>query len=466
MSKGQTQRLEQRQKTVMSQQLQQAVKMLQVSNLELNDYLRDALESNPFLEANMSGVGDEMPLAASDPRLDETPFEDYTTTDWSTSARGNNDDDDFDKTAALADCGMSLHEHLRQQLMMTNCDLLHQAIGLLLIDAVSPTGYLAESLEELAARANIDMPTIERVHAMCTTFDPTGVFARSPAECLALQLKERQQYTPAMAILLDNLPELARRDKRAHASLAHRCGISLTSLETMLATLRQLNPKPGHAYTSEAVQTVIPDVVIRQVGQEWRAELNYTGMPKVSVNQGYYHSIKNATTQDAFIKDCYKNATWLVNCLDRREKTIVRVANEIAIRQRGFFEKGVSELRPMILKDVAEVLELHESTISRVTGNKYLRCPRGIFSMRFFFMSGLTSSDNADEVVSSQTVKHRIKTLIDRETAETVLSDDDLVKKLNMLGVQIARRTVTKYREALGIKGSRERKSQLRDEKH
>ena len=446
---------------VISQKMQQALKLLHLSNLELLQHLRESLESNPFLElppeSSDSDEGDFDAPSGADPRQDDVAFDDLSLS-APMRLRTLNDADDDDRANEQVAEAPSLREHLIRQLMIAAGDTPTRVIGVLLIDAVGDNGYLTETLGDISERINVSLAEVERVHRILLGFDPTGVAARTPAECLEMQLRERGQFTPAAEKLLQNLELLAKRDRRA---LMRVCGVSAEALETLIAQIRMLNPKPGNAYGHDPIRSVIPDLIVRQRGGVWQVELSDVGLPRLQVNRRYYQSLNKKVDSQAkvFLQENYRYADWLVKSLDRREKTIVRVADEIVRRQQGFFEQGPGHLQPLTLKSVAEALELHESTVSRVTAGKYLRCPRGIFELKFFFMSGV-GGDEASASISSQTVKHHIKTLIDNESPDAVLSDDDLTAELARLGIRIARRTVSKYREAMKIPGARERRRQ------
>jgi RNA polymerase sigma-54 factor len=296
------------------------------------------------------------------------------------------------------------------------------------------------------------------VLAILQTFDPPGVCARNLSECLAIQLREQNRFDPAMQALLAHLDLVARRD---FAALRRLCGVDETDLADMIAELRRLNPKPGLAFGSSVVQPIVPDVFVR-VSPEggWLIELNSDTLPKVLVNQTYYATVSKTAKNDgekSYLAECLQTATWLMRALDQRAKTILKVSTEIVRQQDAFFAHGVQFLRPLNLKTVADAISMHESTVSRVTANKYMATSRGIFELKYFFTSSIAASDGG-EAHSAEAVRHRIKQLIDAEMASDVLSDHTIVDRLREAGIDIARRTVAKYREAMRIPSSVQRR--------
>jgi len=313
------------------------------------------------------------------------------------------------------------------------------------------------SLAAIAERLGTDVAEVEAVLAILQTFEPTGICARDLPECLGIQLKERNRFDPPMAALLSHLDLAARRD---FAALRKVCGVDDEDLAEMLGELRALNPKPGARFGSAPMQPIVPDVVVRPAPDgSWLIELNTDTLPRVLVNQSYYAKVVRSTkdTERAYLADCLQTANWLVKSLDQRAKTILKVATEIVRQQDGFLTHGVRHLRPLNLKTIAEAIGMHESTVSRVTSNKYMATPRGIFELKYFFTSAIASSEGG-EAHSAEAVRHRIRSLIDAESADDILSDDTLVKLLRDSGIDIARRTVAKYREALRIPSSVQRR--------
>jgi len=505
---GLMQRLELRQgqSLVMTPQLLQAIKLLQLSHLELAAHVEAELERNPLLErAEAEGadddqsppdgdepeagadrqpvadlwLGDELqssrseiesdfdasldnvfpdePASANGKGADAGDILPLVSSPWTGAGSGGFDGEAPDFEATLT-AEASLHDHLVAQLDLATRDPVERLVGRHLIDAIDEAGYLAESIDAVAERLGADPAFVERVLACVQTFDPSGVGARSLAECLALQLKERNRFDPAMQALVGHLDLVARRDLSA---LRRLCGVDDEDLAEMLAEVRQLDPKPGRAFGGGPVEVLIPDVFVRAAPDgSWLIELNPDALPRVLVNQTYYARVSRTAKNEAdktFLADCLQTANWLARSLDQRAKTILKVATEIVRQQDGFFAHGVAHLRPLNLKTVADAIGMHESTVSRVTSNKSIGTSRGAFEMKYFFTAAIPGAAGA-EAHSSEAVRHRIKQLIEGERADGVLSDDALVQRLKSEGVDIARRTVAKYRESLRIPSSIERR--------
>jgi RNA polymerase sigma-54 factor len=323
---------------------------------------------------------------------------------------------------------------------------------------VDEAGYLPGDLAPVAEKLGAPAVEVDAVLAILQGFDPPGVCARNLTECLAIQLKERDRFDPAMQALVGHLELLAKRD---FAALRRICAVNEEDLTDMIAEIRQLNPKPGLAFGTTLVQPIVPDVFVRS-GPDggFVVELNSDTLPKVLVNQSYYADVAKTAKSDkdkTYLADCLQTATWLIRALDQRAKTILKVSTEIVRQQDAFFANGVQHLRPLNLKTIADAIGMHESTVSRVTANKYMATSRGIFELKYFFTSAIAAADGG-EAHSAEAVRHRIKQLIDAESAQDVLSDDTIVEKLREAGVDIARRTVAKYREAMRIPSSVQRR--------
>ncbi|MEA2756573.1 MAG: polymerase sigma-54 factor [Aliidongia sp.] len=480
--------LRQTQSLVMTPQLQQAIKLLQLSNLELVDYVEQELEQNPLLERDDSDPEAPM-IPESGPTVSEpapAPVETAQALDGMSSFEGEDKDawaaasgaEGQGETDYAGDAeawktrngsgqggdlpgleetlrqGVTLREHLVGQL---NCDIeapVDRMIGLFMIDLVDEAGYLTADLAEIATTLGCSIEQVEAVLLRLQRFEPSGIFARTLAECLAIQLRERQRLDPCMQRMLDHLPLLAARDV---AALMRVCGADAEDLSQMVAEIKALNPKPGLAFDGAPPQPVVPDILMRaQPGGGWLIELNNDTLPRVLVNTHYYakinHSVSGKHDRD-YLSERLQSANWLVKSLHQRATTILKVATEIVRQQEAFFAHGVSQLRPLILRDIAEVIGMHESTVSRVTSNKYVATPRGLFELKYFFTSSISAANGA-AAHSAEAVKFKIKSLIDTETAVAVLSDDRLVELLHGDGIDIARRTVAKYREALRIPSS------------
>lgn len=476
------QRLEARQGQglVLTPQLQAAIKLLQLSGAELDAYIDAELGKNPLLEreepeaaqadtadAAERELGDADDLRAAEADMDVRPDDLHAEaaepaqpglSDWSAASRGPAVEDGADWEGAHQRA-RTLAEHLSDQLALARLDPADQAVAASLIDAVDEGGYLRIDLAEIADRLGCDQIRVEKVLGRLQGFEPTGVFARDLKECLSLQLAERDRLDPAMSTLLDHLEMLARRDL---AALRRLCGVDEEDLRDMIAELKALTPRPGAAFGAEPAAPVIPDVFVREgAGGLWHVELNSDALPRLLVDQRYHAKVAGAARSEdekAFVSDCLAQANWLIKSLDQRARTILKVASELVRQQDGFLAYGVEHLRPLTLKMVADAIGMHESTVSRVTSNKYIATPRGVFEMKYFFTVAIASSDGG-QAHSAESVRRRIKSLIDQErSAADVLSDDRIVEILKEAGVDIARRTVAKYREALRIPSSVERK--------
>jgi RNA polymerase sigma-54 factor len=491
--------LRQGQSLVMTPQLQQAIKLLQMSNIELQAFVDQELERNPLLErderqeirVSASEDPDSQPDVVSALTSSSDAQERLTTLDtdldnvythearadaahrqasagpsdsgWSSlRPQGHlpTDSDTLDFAATISR-PQTLSEHLTDQMMLLLSDPAERIIGQHLVGMLDETGYLTAGIVGIADTLGTTPAQVERVLRKLQACDPPGVFARDLGECLMLQLRERNRFDPAMAILLENLDLVARRD---YATLKNLCRVDLDDLKDMIAELRALNPKPGHAFGGEPVQPVIPDVTVRASPDgAWTVELNSETLPRVLVNNQYLAKVSaSARDQDRlFLTECQTSAAWLVKSLDQRARTILKVAREIVRQQDAFLVLGVQHLRPLNLRTVADAIEMHESTVSRVTSNKYMATPRGIFEFKYFFTTSIASADSSGDAHSAEAVRHRIRALIAGEGTD-VLSDDMLVERLRASGIEIARRTVAKYREELGIPSSVQRRREAR----
>ncbi|MEY9400847.1 RNA polymerase sigma-54 factor [Bradyrhizobium japonicum] len=461
-----TQRLEfrQSQSLVMSPQLMQAIKLLQLSNLDLMTFVEEELECNPLLErASDDAAGAEAPTEVdqvSGDQLAEAQVRDArdgamtTYTEW---GGGGSGDEDYNLEAFVAS-ETTLSDHLAEQLSVAFTAPAQRMIGQYLIDLVDEAGYLPPDLGQAAERLGATQEDVEHVLAVLQEFDPPGVCARNLRECLAIQLRELDRYDPAMQALVEHLDLLAKRDI---ASLRKLCGVDDEDIADMIDELRRLSPKPGMKFGSARLQTMVPDVYVRPAPDGgWHVELNSDTLPRVLVNQTYYSELSKKIGKDgdkSYFTDALQNATWLVRALDQRARTILKVATEIVRQQDGFFTHGVAHLRPLNLKAVADAIQMHESTVSRVTANKYMATNRGTFELKYFFTASIASADGG-EAHSAEAVRHHIKQLIDSEAPSAILSDDTIVERLRASGIDIARRTVAKYREAMRIRSSVQRR--------
>ncbi len=487
--------LRQSQSLVMTPQLQQAIRLLALSNLEIEGFIAEEVEKNPLLDGGMPDedgpIADREAPSESGPEARDEPASadellmggdstgeasldvDFTAESFhhdspadsggldgalglngtaSGGGIGGEDGPDFD---SFASAELSLADHLLAQAGAA-IDAADMFIAAHLIDQIDEAGYLTAALLDVANRLGVPFARVEAVLGTIQTFDPTGVGARDLAECLALQAREADRYDPCMARLIDHLDLLARG---GIARLRRICRVDDEDMADMIRELRGYDPKPGCRFGGETVQSVVPDIFIARRTGGWAIEINTATLPRVLVNRSYYTELSSGPqdkASKAWLSDCLASANWLVKALDQRQRTIIRVATEIVKQQEAFFLHGVAHLKPMTLAKVAEAIEMHESTVSRVTSNKYLSCARGTFELKYFFTSAIQSSEGGD-AVSAEAVKSAIRALIANEGA-TILSDDTLVEQLNAKGFDIARRTVAKYREAIGIGSSVQRR--------
>lgn len=492
--------MRQGQTLVMTPQLLQAIKLLQLSNLELASFIEEELERNPLLERVDDRAEPESLATPEREASDSEPHErDWSSDEFATSqaslesslgtelgnsfdlepsgastasplelgglsatswtgagvAQGDGEPVGFENFLAAA---ATLHDHLGEQLVLAVVEPRDRLIGRTLIDSIDESGYLREPLVRLAERLGVSTARLEAVLAVIQTFEPTGVGARDLAECLALQLRERDRFDPAMQALVGHLGLLGKRDFNA---LRRICGVDDEDLSDMVAEIRDLDPKPGRVFGLTPIQTVVPDVFVwaAQDGS-WNVELNTEVLPRVLVNQRYHATISKhpvTETDKSFVAGCLQTANWLTKSLEQRARTILKVSSEIIRQQDKFFAHGVEHLRPLNLRSVADAIGMHESTVSRVTSNKYMSTPRGLFELKYFFTASIASTHGGD-AHSAEAVRFRIKQMIDSETPHNVLSDDAIVARLKEARIDIARRTVAKYRESLRIPSSVERR--------
>ncbi len=487
--------MKQGQSLVMTPQLQQAIKLLQMSSLELQSFVEAEIERNPLLEREEAGSikataepveaptesldralaspggndGPEIvdqsaaPAGGADGQADGgAMMRDSGWTSLKSSGHSSFDGEDGDLMAAVSR-DETLAEFLTGQLNLKFKDAADLLIGQHLIGMVNEAGYLAGDPSSLVEILGASEQHITRILSTLRGFEPVGVFARDLKDCLRLQLKELDRLDPAMAALVDNLERVAKRD---YPALRQACGVSQEDLQDMLLELRRLNPKPGNAFGFEPVAPVVPDVYVRPSPDgTWIVELNSETLPRVLVNNQYIARVAKNTAREEdklFLASCHAQAAWLVKSLDQRAKTVLKVAREIVALQDAFLVHGVQHLKPITLKTVAEAIGMHESTISRVTSNKYMATPRGTHELKYFFTNAIAASDSDGEAHSAESVRHRIKELIAAETPDHILSDDDIVAKLQGEGVEIARRTVAKYRESLNIMSSVQRRREAK----
>lgn len=475
----------------MTPQLQQAIKLLALSSMEIEAFIAEEVERNPLLETGTSEIqaesspddftalpttesGDRSSddvLGGTDMAASEALDVDFGAETFhhdgvadsvggadgmlglsggNTASSFDGEGPDFDSFAAA---DISLREHLMAQ---AGASLSGRLLFLAqqIIEQIEPTGYLGADLLAMAHRLGVSMAEMEEALAEVQRFDPTGVGARDLAECIMLQAKEADRYDPCMAKLINNLDLVA---KGAFDQLKRMCRVDDEDLRDMMIELRSYDPKPGCRFESESTVAVTPDIFVTARGTGWAIELNSANLPRLLINRSYVAELGQDKATKAWLNECMADANWLIKAMDQRQRTIIKVATEIVKQQDGFFRGGVAHLRPLTLRQVADAIEMHESTVSRVTSNKYLHCDRGLFDLKYFFSSGVQSADG--DGVSAEAVKSHIKALIDGEGTK-ILSDDTLVDLLNAKGFDIARRTVAKYREAMGIGSSVQRRRQ------
>jgi RNA polymerase sigma-54 factor len=480
----------QSQSLTLTPQLMQSIRLLQLSHLELNAFVDAELLRNPLLERE---DGTE-PVETPEPVAEVTAYDDSVEAGERIQDAGAIADSfdtevenvfpeqrsedrlgaDYIGSGGLSESGEApdidqfvaarptLGEHLNEQIGLLLTDPGEKLIARFLADGLNEAGYLAVELDAIAEQLGAPLPQLEAVLAKLQTLEPLGLFARSVRECLAIQLRERDRLDPMMQRLLDNLELVASHELN---QLARLVGGDREDLLDMLAELRALDPKPGRAFERGPVEAVVPDVFVRQGPDGWLIELNSDILPRVLVNRTYYASVTTKTRdaqEKSFLVDCLQTANWLTKSLDQRAQTILKVATEIVRQQDDFLHRGIAFLRPMTLKLVADAIDMHESTVSRVTSNKYISTPRGLFEMKYFFTTALASSTGAADH-SAEAVRHRIRQLIEAEAPAEILSDDTIAEMLQKeQGIEVARRTVAKYREGMNIPSSVIRRRQKR----
>ena len=475
--------IKQTQSLLLTPELRQAINLLQMNNLELNELIEQELINNPLLEredeyltdtdtTNASPIDDVVPLNNDDEistdtdfsnefddfGSDKTDLESFETPSWddyNQNKNKRNDDDNFDYFEKKLSQQESLNDILDKQIMLTFSSASERLMAKILCEHLDNAGYFRGNINEIAEKLNTSQQNIYHILEQMKQFEPSGIFAENLAECLKIQLSDQHKLSSKMTILLDNLSLLAAQKLKALSSL---CQCNIEELQYLINEIKSLNPKPAAAYFEGVTSYIIPDIfIIRNNLGEYRIELNSMTLPRLLINHRYYTDIHKDKQTSRYLKENLNRANFLIKSLHQRADTILRVCEEIVLRQYHFFEKGIEYLKPMNLKDIAASLNISESTVSRVTTGKYMSTPRGMFELKYFF-SGAAGSYIGNEDTSTTTIKHKIKTLIDNETPDHILSDDNIVSLLGQEGIKIARRTVTKYREALGIATSGQRK--------
>jgi RNA polymerase sigma-54 factor len=505
--------MRQGQALVMTPQLLQAIKLLQFSNVELSAFLQEEMERNPLLESYDgdappdSGAEASEAARARDDAEGAVSFEGPQEGDWAqdsltvnvadiaadfggeigdafepegpqvspaapqaaadgaglsatswNGAAGGGGDGEAPNIEAYVAAQPNLHDHLAEQLALACPDSRGRMIGQAIIDGIDENGYLREDIGAIAERLEVEIAKVEAALSLIQTFDPSGVGARDLEECLAIQLRERDRFDPAMQIFVANLPLLAKRD---FSALGRLCRVDAEDIADMAAEIRRLDPKPGRAFGDAPIQPLVADVIVRAAPDgSWRVELNSDALPRVLVNHSYAAQVSAGAGRDGdktFISTCLQNANWLTKSLEQRQRTILKVASEIVRLQDAFLAKGVEHLRPLNLRTIADAIGMHESTVSRVTSNKYMMTPRGVFELKYFFSASIATTSGA-EAHSAESVRFKIKQMIERESPDDILSDDAIVARLKEVDIDIARRTVAKYRDSLRIPSSVDRR--------
>jgi RNA polymerase sigma-54 factor len=492
----------QQQSLTMTPQLMQAIRLLQMSAVELDRFVEEELIQNPLLEraderepsgeaslpeteaaatgeaalqpdqadlADMTDVmGSERPSGSADLDVSQTdthPGSEPVGTDplpnraGASSASGQGEfTPDLEATLAARP---GLTASLEDQINAMMSDPVDRAIALSLLSHLDPAGYLTVQVGDVAAALSVPGERVEQVLVRCQSVEPTGVFSRTLGECLGLQLAELNRLDPAMQLMLDNLNMLMSGDR---IGLQRLCGVNGEDFADMMEEIRALDPKPGLAFGHEPISVAIADILVREASDGgWTIELNDEVLPRVLVDRNYYAELTNSGSKmdRKFVTDCMQQASWLEKSLDQRARTILKVATEIVAQQDAFLRHGVIRLKPLNLRAVADVIGVHESTVSRATANKYMATPRGLFELKFFFSTAIASSSDSDGH-SAEAVKHRIRQLVEAEKPDEILSDDAIVDLLGEDGIVIARRTVAKYRDILKIPSSVQRRRQKR----
>ena len=460
--------LKQAQQLVMTPQLREAISMLQLNNLDLAELVEKELEHNPLLEKDESKQEGEEPQTIDQPdAAEDGSIEQSFDAGSSNASKGTSGSHDFGDSDYMlentAEPQKDLRTHLMDQLSVSIIEPRDKMIAALMIDRLDESGYLRETPKDIAASLSCSVDRVERLLETLRGFDPTGIFAADLPDCLGLQLIEKNRYDPAMQTLVGNLNLLADAE---FSKLKKLCGVDDDDLRDMIDEIRALNPKPAAGFDYVLAQTAIADVLMKplpkHVGGGWRVELNNETLPRVLINQDYVAILEkqgNDKADKKFLNDKLHSANWLIQAMDQRAQSVLKVASAIIEAQDGFFLFGVEFLKPLTLREIAEEVGVHESTVSRITIDKYIGTPRGLFPLKYFFGSGVSSSGSTGGAdMAAEAIKAKIKTLIDNEPANKILSDDALASALQKDGIEIARRTVAKYREAMKIGSSAARR--------
>ncbi len=475
MQISQNLKLKQSQTLVMTPQLQQAIKLLQLNNIELCQLVDKELEENPFLESDIETSEDEkvsestesiIEAFESGESLSDTPSSDESENTWDQESKISTSNN-FETTdpGSIAEQTVAEKETLKSMLLkqaqIEFSNSKDNIIAEILIDYIDPSGWLTKDLNEIKEIIGCNENEIKNVLKKLQNFEPTGVFARNLTECLKIQLDYNNELTESISTIIENFDLLAKGDIK---SLCKICNLSKDELTKNIMLIKKLNPKPGTLFPEGDEQIYYPDVIVKNKNNNWEVELNNSTLPKIIMNEDYAKQLEklNSSENDKkFISESVNSAKWLMKAIEQRNLTTLKISSEIVEQQKAFFEKGLSYLKPMILKDVAKKIGMHESTVSRVTTSKLMLTPRGIFEMKHFFSATINSTVKG-ESHSAASVRETLKNLITNEPLNSPLSDEILVSKLQVKGINLARRTVAKYRELLNIPASSERRKMMK----
>jgi len=465
--------IKQSQSMVMTPQLQHAIKILQLSSVELAPYVEQQIQENPFLESPESEVvevSEDGSSESADDNKEEYQWDDeqispaiYDSDTQIYSGVGKGSSSDFSESEygieQISSPEVTLREHVIDQINIAVKDPIQKIIAVYMTDMLDENGYLSGDISSISQMLKCDVKDVEDTLSILHGFEPAGVFARDIAECLSLQLKEIDRFDPVMQVFINNLELFAKRDLKG---LKRACKVDEEDLLQMCEEVKSLNPRPGSSFSTENVQVLYPDIFLKRgLKGTWVIELNNEVLPKVLINRKYYSEVEKQMKNKGdkkFLSEKYSNANWLIKSLDQRANTILKVATELVTQQDEFFKKGIHFLKPLVLGDIAQQIEMHESTVSRVINGKYIATHMGIYELKYFFSSSVGSTDGQDDV-SSKRIKFMIKEMIDNEQVTAVLSDAKISSILKSKGINVARRTVMKYREAMGVASSVQRRA-------
>ncbi len=466
------------QQLVMTPQLQQAIKLLQLSRLELTDAINQEMVENPVLEElSENELEPESETRHSDEAEGEKPqenedsydnldwekflneFEDYQFSGSRTSAPSRNDD--LPTIDATLSQPVSMTDHLLWQIKLSNFSLDEEKLARLIIGNLNDDGYLTTNLELIAQEAKTDIESAEKVLAKVQNFDPVGVAARDLKECLLIQAAQFEGVDKIVKTIINEF--MGKLENKDYRTISRSIKVSVNRVQEAVKFIQGLEPKPGRSFSVDRAEYITPDIYIYKVSDDFAIVLNEDGLPKLKISPYYRRLLmdknKDSAVTREYIQEKLRSAVWLIKSLHQRQRTIYRVTESILKHQRDFFEKGIAHLKPMVLRDVALDIEMHESTVSRVTTNKYVYTPQGIFPLKFFFNSKVNSIEGGD--IAAETVKDRIRQIVALEDPKKPFSDQEIVRRLKSYDIDIARRTVTKYREMLGMLSSAKRKRLL-----